>query len=190
MWQLVLQIQLRKNITKGYTGSYLEEIPLKLYMSQTASHSIVGIRLFLLQICCKYCELGSKSTQSMAILTVYQVQQSHPITCLFSKYFQILNIFVHIFKYSQIYIRQTLLGPLKSDHFGQVVILKSTFIKQPQTKPDHCWQVFSFHSHCECAGAILEEYTYIKKAVMQVSNQIFFNAMFLFRKTKGKLVMT
>ena len=129
------------------------------------------------------------------------MQQSHPITCPFSKYFQILNIFVHIFKYSQIYIRQTLLGPLKCDHFGQVVILKSTLIKRPQTKSDHCWQVFSFHSHCECAGAILEEHTYIKKAVMllvfinecksyEVSNQMFFNAMFSFWKTKDKLVMT
>ena len=53
-------------------------------------------------------------------------------------------------KYSQTCVRQPLLGPLKSGHLGQVVILKHTFIKQPQTKSGHSWQVFSFYSHSEC----------------------------------------
>ena len=36
--------------------------------------------------------------------------------------------------YSQTYIRQPLLGPLKSGHLGQVVVLQNTFIKQPTNK--------------------------------------------------------
>ena len=40
-----------------------------------------------------------------SILAVYSVQLSHAITCLFSKYFQILYIFEQIFKYFALFLK-------------------------------------------------------------------------------------
>ena len=47
---------------------------------------------------------------------------------------------------SQTCIRPPLLGPLKSGHLRQVVVLQKTFLNFPLTKCGCCWQVFSlFH---------------------------------------------
>ena len=47
---------------------------------------------------------------------------------------------------SQTCIRPPLLGPLKSGHFRQMVVLQKTFLNFPLTKCGCCWQVFSlFH---------------------------------------------
>ena len=69
----------------------------------------------------------------------------------------LLDFLTHILKapswkmkqenYSQTCIRQPLLEPLKSGHFGLVVVLQNTFIKQPLSKCGCFWQVFSFFSH-------------------------------------------
>ena len=53
--------------------------------------------------------------------------------------------------YSQTCIRRPLLEPFKSGRLGQVVVLKNTFLKGPQTKSGCSRQVFSFYSHCECS---------------------------------------